>query len=57
MPDLFVIDHGHNDWKYRDANGNIDIELEPTVENIKNGLHHNSHLNKHYMLHFHLQND
>ena len=38
MPDLFVIDHGHNDWKYRDANGNIDIELEPTVENIKNGL-------------------
>ncbi|MBR5601474.1 MAG: hypothetical protein IKW24_02490, partial [Clostridia bacterium] len=38
MPDLFVIDHGHNDWKYRDANGNIDIELEPTVENIRNGL-------------------
>lgn len=38
MPDLFVIDHRHNDWKYRDANGNIDIELEPTVENIKNGL-------------------
>ena len=38
MPDLFVIDHGHNDWKYRDANGNIDIELEPTVENIQNGL-------------------
>lgn len=38
MPDLFVIDHGHNDWKYRDANGEIDIELEPSVENIKNGL-------------------
>ena len=38
MPDLFVIDHGHNDWKYRDANGNIDIELEPTLENIQNGL-------------------
>lgn len=38
MPDLFVIDHGHNDWKYRDINGNIDIELEPTVENIKSGL-------------------
>ena len=38
MPDLFVIDHGHNDWKYRDANGNIDIELEPTVENIQSGL-------------------
>ena len=38
MPDLFVIDHGHNDWKYRDANGNIDIELAPTVENIRNGL-------------------
>ena len=38
MPDLFVIDHGHNDWKYRDKNGNIDIELEPTIENIKSGL-------------------
>ncbi|MBQ8772729.1 MAG: hypothetical protein IJZ28_05945 [Clostridia bacterium] len=38
MPDLFVIDHGHNDWKYKDKNGNIDIELEPTVENIKNGF-------------------
>ena len=38
MPDLFVIDHGHNDWKYKDKNGNIDIELEPTVENIKNGI-------------------
>lgn len=38
MPDLFVIDHGHNDWKYRDINGNIDIELEPTVQNIENGL-------------------
>lgn len=38
MPDLFVIDHGHNDWKYKDVNGNIDIELEPTVENIQNGL-------------------
>ena len=38
MPDLFVIDHGHNDWKYYDVNGNIDIELEPTVENIRNGL-------------------
>ena len=38
MPDLFVIDHGHNDWKYRDVNGNIDIELEPSAENIKNGL-------------------
>ena len=38
MPDLFIIDHGHNDWKYKDINGNIDIELEPTVENIRNGL-------------------
>ena len=38
MPDLFVIDHGHNDWKYKDINGKIDIELEPTVENIKNGI-------------------
>lgn len=38
MPDLFVIDHGHNDWKYRGANGEIDIELEPSVENIRSGL-------------------
>ena len=38
MPDLFVIDHGHNDWKYYGVDGKIDIELEPTVENIKKGL-------------------
>lgn len=34
MPDLFVIDHGHNDWKYTLSNGNSDITLEPTVANI-----------------------
>lgn len=38
MPDLFVFDHGHNDYKayYTDTEGNPDIELEPTVENITN---------------------
>lgn len=33
MPDLFVIDHGHNDWKYN-LNGQSDITLEPTRTNI-----------------------
>lgn len=39
MPDLFVIDHGHNDYKpyYSLSNGNPDIELEPTVANIESG--------------------
>ena len=37
MPDLFVIDHGHNDWKYELSNGKSDIELEPTLENIQSG--------------------
>ena len=40
MPDLFVIDHGHNDFKtyYSLPNGDPDIELEPTVDNIQNGI-------------------
>lgn len=36
MPDLFVIDHGHNDWKYS-LNGQSDITLEPTRTNITKG--------------------
>lgn len=43
MPDLFVIDHGHNDFKYTMPNpqgaGNIsDITLEPTVASIQSGI-------------------
>lgn len=34
MPDLFVIDHGHNDWKYTLSGGQTDITLEPIVANI-----------------------
>lgn len=34
MPDLFVLDHGHNDFKYNLSNGQSDIGLEPTIENI-----------------------
>ena len=37
MPDLFVIDHGHNDWKYELSDGKSDIGLEPTLENIQSG--------------------
>ena len=37
FPDLFVIDHGHNDWKYTLSTGNSDIGLLPTVENIQSG--------------------
>lgn len=41
MPDLFVIDHGHNDWKsfYTMPDGTTpDTELKPTVENIANNV-------------------
>ena len=37
MPDLFVIDHGINDYAY-DADNHIDFYVLPTVENIKYGL-------------------
>ena len=37
MPDLFVIDHGHNDFKYKLPNYSSDINLEPTRANIKAG--------------------
>lgn len=38
MPDLFVIDHGHNDFKYTLQDDSSDIGLEPTRENITNGV-------------------
>ena len=35
MPELFVFDHGHNDFKYKLADGiTSDIGLEPTITNI-----------------------
>ena len=37
MPDLWIIDHSHNDWKYKDSKGNIDIDLKPTRANINSG--------------------
>ena len=37
FPDLFVIDHGHNDYKYKKSDGTSDIGLLPTVENIQSG--------------------
>lgn len=39
--DLFVYDHGHNDWKYNKPSnfgGGSDIGVLPTVENIQSGL-------------------
>lgn len=39
--DLFVYDHGHNDWKYNKPSsfgGGTDIGVMPTVENIESGL-------------------
>lgn len=38
MPDLFVIDHGHNDFKYTLAGGGSDIQLQPTVQNITDNI-------------------
>lgn len=38
MPDLFVIDHGHNDWKYIMPDSSSDIGLEPTLANISGGV-------------------
>lgn len=37
MPDLFVIDHGNNDYKYKLEDDSTDIGLEPTQENITGG--------------------
>lgn len=38
MPDLFVIDHGHNDTRPRGIDGNQDSLVKPTLENIENGI-------------------
>lgn len=38
MPDLFVIDHGHNDYKYKMPDNSSDITLEPTLANISEGI-------------------
>ena len=38
MPDLFVIDHGHNDFKYTMPDDSSDISLEPTIANISGGV-------------------
>lgn len=38
MPDLFVIDHGHNDYKYTLPDGTSDITLIPSEETIRSGL-------------------
>lgn len=38
MPDLFVIDHGHNDFKYTLPGGGSDIGLLPIVANIGGDL-------------------
>jgi hypothetical protein len=37
MPNLFVIDHGHNDWKYSNSQGASDITLYPSLANIQSG--------------------
>lgn len=37
MPDLWIIDHSHNDRKYKKKDGSIDIGLEPTRANISSG--------------------
>lgn len=37
MPDLFVIDHGHNDHKYTLEDGSTDIGIAPTSANIGTG--------------------
>lgn len=36
MPNLFVIDHGHNDYKYTLSDGSTDIGIAPTSANIGN---------------------
>ena len=37
MPDLFVIDHGHNDIRPVGTDGKQDSLVKPTIENIENG--------------------
>ena len=38
MPDLFVIDHGHNDVNPRGVDGLSDLWIEPTPEMIQSGI-------------------
>lgn len=38
MPDLFVIDHGHNDVNPRGVDGLSDLWIEPTLEMIQSGI-------------------
>lgn len=38
MPDLFVIDHGHNDVRPRGIDGKNDLWIEPTLEMIQDGV-------------------
>lgn len=38
MPDLFVIDHGHNDVRPRGVNGENDLWIEPSLEMINEGI-------------------
>lgn len=38
FPNLFVIDHGHNDFKYTLPDDSSDIGLEPTLANISSGI-------------------
>lgn len=38
MPDLFVIDHGHNDTSPRGVDGLSDLWIEPTLEMIESGI-------------------
>lgn len=38
MPDLFVIDHGHNDTNPRGVDGLSDLWIEPTLEMIQSGI-------------------
>ena len=37
MPDLFVIDHGHNDQRPFGVDGKRDMLIKPTVENLNSG--------------------
>lgn len=38
MPDLFVLDHGHNDTSPRGVDGLSDLWIEPTLEMIQSGI-------------------
>lgn len=44
FPDLFVIDHGHNDWKYNKADGTSDIDILPTPEAVGGELSEDTYM-------------